>query len=620
MSEIDRNPIVIAGEQALANFREGLTGPFALDLLAAATGGVLAQLPVGVGKTVWMTKIITHAVTTGGHDLVVVLVPRWDILRELLDRLPTDLHRVVLAPRPQKRCGDLNETWMQYEQHGLGFLGKAQLCSSCPHFGRCPWPGQYGRRLRGEKLILATQQHLNANPSFLLHLQQMAGAKKPLLLIDESNLIIRSMERTIRANDLQRFIAAQQAHVGAAEKTTAAEREWLELSQLLPMATSEDLREGKWKFPFVDAEWATSVQRHGLNLFDQAFQFLAFDIHRLAHSDRASREKLAGGDIRFASVPYLGNDFIVFSGSMAKELVRYRLDPDHSRDTLASPFESYRFSHPATKWFNINDLAGASKYFRGNANRILDFFAAKIANNIADGKRTLLVSKKSFIPLCRRLLREKLAKLGVGKVEIAIRNWAKYDLADPRVIGLINYGVAGINRFEQVDCAYCLNSYYVTPDVVSMSVQDIEATTERYVMQLEMIGEPRRRRVKVELPDGRMPALPRIAQMVLEQVEADAVVQAVGRVRPFTKPREVITFQADTLPGVDYTLEFKNLDQTRAYFEIRRPAEAKLQIRIATARRMKAQGCTNAEIMECLSISRATVKRYINGKGAHETF
>src|SRR5262249_28990114 len=151
----------------------------------------------------------------------------------------------------------------------------------------------------------------------------------------------------------------------------------------------------------------------------------------------------------------------IFSGSIAPTLARYRLDPDHRDPALVSPFERYRFVHPATRWFNLNDLAGAAKFFASNAGRILDFFAVKIARNLAEGKRTLLVSKKKFVGLCQGLLREKLEWLGAGRVKIVTGNWGQPALDDPHVIPLITYGVAGINLFEDFDAAYCLNSYNV---------------------------------------------------------------------------------------------------------------------------------------------------------------
>src|SRR5208282_1332863 len=102
---------LIAGDVALADFRQSLTGD--------------------------------HALTNDStFDLVVVLVPRWDILNELVERLPSDLARTILHPRPKKRCGDLNELWEEYEKVGCGLLAKEQLCRFCPHRVSCKWPEQ----------------------------------------------------------------------------------------------------------------------------------------------------------------------------------------------------------------------------------------------------------------------------------------------------------------------------------------------------------------------------------------------------------------------------------------------------------------------------------------------
>jgi hypothetical protein len=609
------SPTLVAGDEALAVFRQGLTGAHALHLLHQAHGRLLVQLPVGVGKTAWLIAIISHALATALHDLVITLVPRWDVLNELLKRLPANLSPAVLRPRPRKRCGDLDPPWLEYEQNSCGALGRAQLCATCPRYQGCRWPGQYGSRLRGKRLILATQQHLTLNPSFLVHLQQQTRATNPLVLLDESNLLIRPTDRLIRSNELAQFIQAQASLPDGIVQSAQAASAWLETSRLLAQAPTRDLQEGDWRLPWVDLEWATAVQQHGRHLFEQAFRFLGYELHHFAHSDPCSRERLPSGDIRFAALPYLGKQFIIFSGSVAKELARYRLDPSHARPTLVSPFEQHRFEHPGTRWFNLHTLDGAAKFFPKNAGRILDFIAAKVARNIEQGKCTLLVSRKKFIRLCRRLLRERLAELGVGPVTVATGNWARHDLHDPRTVALINYGVAGLNRFEHCEAAYCLNSYFVTPAVVSAAVQDVESSGERYPVRIETIGDPPQRRVQVELPDGREPLLPRVAQAVLEQKEADMVVQAVGRVRPFTRPREVITFHVGDLPGVRYTMSFRTLEQARSYFRIQTPAQADLASRVEQAWRLKATGHSKRQIAQKLGVSLSTVKRYLRQQG-----
>jgi hypothetical protein len=613
-------PSVVAGEQVLADFRQGLTGECALRLLREAGGRLLVQLAVGVGKSEWMLQIIVHALTTACvHDLVVVLVPRRDILRELLQRLPGDLHYVVLRPRPRSRCGDLDADWLEYEQNGCALLGREQLCKICPRRRGCLWPRQYGKRLRGVRLIFATQQHLVLNPQFVHQLCQHTRAEQTLVLLDESDLLLRSAERTIGREHLERFIAAQQRVLSSTANARRSAREWLQMSELLAAASTSDLQEGHWRFPFVHASWAIVVQRTGRDAEGNGFRFLGFDLHHFGHSDPWSRERLGAGDLRFAVSPYLGREFIVFSGSIAKDLARYRLDPNHRRLPLVSPFECCRFEHPQTRWFNLSSTLGAAEFFPRNAPAILDFFAEKIAQNIRKGKRTLLVARKKFRRSCKTYLTQRLRELGIGRVQIVTGRWDRMVFDDARTVPLINYGVSGLNCFQHFDAAYCLTSYYVNAATVAQTVHDIDACGERYPIRVECVGEPPQRCARIDLPDNRETILPRIVQGVLEQKEADVVVQAVGRVRPFTQPREVITFQRGSLPGVRYTMQFRSLSQARSFFGIKSNFQARLEIQVAHARRLKVEGYSKSQIAAKLGVSLSTVKRYLRRGGGQKS-
>jgi hypothetical protein len=607
---------LVAGEEALAAFRQGLSGAYALDLLRQAGGRLLLQLAVGVGKTEWLLRLIVHALTADvTYDLVIVLVPRRDVLRELAQRLPAGLSPTILHPRPRRRCGDLNEPWAEYEAAGCSLLAKEQLCTHCPRRRGCPWPEQYGRRLRGVRLVLGTQQHLTINPQFVRQLARQARAARPLVLVDESDLLIRSVERVIPAQDLGQFIAAQQAVLDAAGEPSAAQQNWLALSRLVAQAPTIDLRDGPWTFPPVNNQWATQVQEVGRRQFGPSFRFLGHDLHHLGCSDRASRERLAGGGLRFAVPTDLGKDYVIFSGAMARELARYRLDPNHARPPLTSPFETYRFEHPETRWFNLNTLAGAAKFFPKNADAVLDFFAHKIARNIAEGRRTLLVARKKFAGLCRTRLRQRLADLGAGPVKIVAGGWKKHNVADPRVIPLVGYGISGLNLFQDFHSAYCLTGYYISDLTLARAVQDMDATPDRFPISIDSGGYPRQRRARVQLPDGRATLLPFIAQATLDQKEGDVVVQAVGRVRPFTRPREVITLHAGPLPGVRYAADFQSLAQARNFFHIPTPKQSDRASKTDQARQLRAQGKSNRQIAKELGVSLSTVKRYLPPEG-----
>jgi hypothetical protein len=611
---------MVAGDEALTEFRQGLTGAHALDLLHNTGGRLLIQLAVGVGKTEWLAKIINHALTVDQkYDLIVVLIPRKDSLDELVNRLPPSLPRVVLKPRPQKRCGPLNKDWLEYESRGCSHLGRAVLCKNCPKLHGCYWPGQFGRRLRGARLVLATQQHLVLDPRFLSRVRSHAGAKSPLLLLDESDLLLRNTERTLTRDDLDAFLAAQRAVDALSRKPPNMRRNWKYLTELVKNASTGDLQAGNWKFPSLVPRWAVAVQREGRRN-DAGFRFPAFDLHALTRSDRWSRERLPDGSLRFATLPDLGNDFIVFSGSIAKELLRYRIDPNHFRAQLESPFAAYRFEHPGTRWYNLACLQGAAKYFPGNAKAILDFFAALIARNLRAGKRTLLITRKTFVLRCRTYLSRRLAELVVGKVQIITGGWERYDLTDPRILPLINYGISGVNRFQEYDAAYCLTAYYVGAQAVAQVVQDIDSSDERYRITLDCVGKPPRRRARIALPDQRETVLPRIVQWALEQKEADVVVQAVGRVRPFTKPREIITFQAGELPRVKYTREFQSLAQARAHFKVSTARRATADDKAAQAQRLKRLGLSHSKIATQMGVSLSAVKRYVHEGRGHETF
>jgi hypothetical protein len=380
------NP-VIRGDEALADFRRGLTGPYALDLLRGAGGWLLVQLAVGVGKTEWILKIIAHALAAGGYDLVVVLVPLRSILDELRRRLPDDLPVKVLHPRPRKRCGTLDAPWLEFERNGCGLLGREELCRVCPRRKGCSWLGQYGRKgLRGARVILGTQQHLVNNPQFIVRLCDDAGALHPLVLLDESDLFLRSAEGVITQEQLRTFLAAMESVLTGTEEPSPEMLTWRYLVELLTEAPTPDLQWGDWRFPRPNRSWSVAVQRAGQQqAAGGEYRHLEFDLRALEWSDPGSRERLPNGDLRTAKRFELNGHFIVFSGTTARELVRYRLDPNHRRPPLASPFEGLRFEHPGTRWFNIASMRGAAKYFHGGAPSILDFFAEKVAGTSARG-------------------------------------------------------------------------------------------------------------------------------------------------------------------------------------------------------------------------------------------
>ncbi|WP_202921376.1 helix-turn-helix domain-containing protein [Anatilimnocola aggregata] len=434
-------------------------------------------------------------------------------------------------------------------------------------------------------------------------------AKRMLTLVDESNILLHDRRRSITAVGLSQFLTIQR-QLSADSKLGELPKEWVRWTETLIAASESDLRLNSWTAPRGSRKWAIATQRLGRQRAGRDFQFLGFDLGAFGKSDVRSR-RLREGNLSFAAPVRLGKEYVVFSASTASHLVGYRTDPDSNRKSPTSPYADHRFSNPNTRFFNLNWIGGAAKYFPGNAPQIFDFYAEKIARNIRAGKRTLLIARKRFIPTCSNGLQACLVRLGISNARVITENWDSHCLADPVNVPLINYGVSGINRFEEFDAAYCLMSYYANPEAIERTLQDLDPVDGGWRVEIRY-DSLRGRLAEVGNPASRSTAIPALAQDILVQQEGDVIVQAIGRVRPFTKPREVITFHTGKLPNVDFDVEFDSLAQARAYFEVlsRRDADRSLRVvQAAHIQRRKAQGASNQQIATELGLSRRTVSR-----------
>jgi hypothetical protein len=603
----------VVGDQALANFRRGLTGRSTLTMLRNENGRLLVQLPVGVGKTELLVQTAAAALAGNTYDLVVVLCPRTDLLVETEDRLrAARLTPCRLRPRPADDCGSLNANWLVLERQGCGLLARETLCDKCCKLRpSCFWPNQR-QSLQGQSLVLAAQTHLKVDPLFISTLRQQTGATRPLVLLDETDVIVRSSERDISREDLHRFFQALRDAMAAQVNPTTGAQQWVDLTDILIHARDNDLQDfdADWSFPPVDPDWALAVQQAGWAKFGADFRFLGHELTQMQASERWSRGRSPDGGLRFAFPATLGHDFVVFSGSAAPGLVSHRLDPENRLGTLHSPFDGVRFAHPGTRWFNIASTEAAARNFPGNQKRILDFFAQLLVRNARARKRTLLVSRKQFRKDCASYLQAELGRLGLASASIVTDDWANHDLTNPEVFPLITYGVCGLNLFEEYDAAFCLTGYYAPPEAVEKVVNDLQ-TAHRFTVRIDSSGSPARRQVSIDDDAHSATIAPRLAVWVFEEKEANVIVQAVGRVRPFTRPREIITYHAGKLPGVDYAMEFENLIRARAFFKVANGQKARRNARAAQARELRNAGRTHAQVAQSLGISEATAKRYL---------
>lgn len=603
----------IDSPEALANFRRGLTGFYAAELLQQAGGRLLVTLPVGVGKTAWIIHTVRCVAAADiDYDLVIVLPPRKDILAEIDGKLPKSIDRLVLKARPRQRCADLDAEWQLYEQRGCGQLARLHICGMCPRNMECSWPDQFGKRLRGKRVVLATQQYLLQDPQFVARIKKLTGARRVLTIVDESDLLLRNVSGSLTEEDLKQFRSVQHM-LGRFDAAQSLSEQWEDVADRLLAADTIGLQASTWSLPRWSRPWAVLTQREGRRRFGTGFHFIGFDLSRFALSESSTRRRDEGGTIRFGNPPNLGSDFIIFSGSASSSLISYRLDPQSAAQPLFAPFENHRFTHPKTRFYNLRWMGGAAGYFPGNAGQILHFFAAKIAANIRSGKRTLLIARKRFIPHCAAALVGYLQECGVEQPQIITGNWSSADLSNPAMVPLISYGMSGVNLFERCHAAYCLTGFYVNSLAISQGIDDLDPTIGGWRVSIRRDGK-REPAASVSNPEAAGTLLPELANSIFVQKEADVVLQAVGRVRPFTQPREIITFYVGSLPKVDYDQEFHSLTATRQFFGIQAPRQSQVKRLRELAVELRQQGLTLQEIANRVGRSERTISRYIPPK------
>ena len=120
-----------------------------------------------------------------------------------------------------------------------------------------------------------------------------------------------------------------------------------------------------------------------------------------------------------------------------------------------------------------------------------------------------------------------------------------FETCDPTKVALINYGIVGINSLQSFDHVYCIGGYYARADHLNGVYQQTLPPDSRMPIGVRMEG--RRRRVYAADQQFGTRYHARRAEATHHMIERRVVLQAIGRVRPFTTPAEVILFQCDDL-------------------------------------------------------------------------
>ena len=599
---------LIKGRKNLRAFRKEWTGSKILDLLKENNGRMLITWEVGVGKSCNIDAVIREAVEGGHHDLVMAFFPTRRLINERawIKSPPPGYKITNLRPRPVDDCGTTrNRKWKKYETRGLAALGREEICAVCPKKKECFWPTQFGKALRESDVIFATQAYLEIAPNFTDELKDWCQADRILVLLDENDFAAKPFRREISRRNLENFLDVLKTTTPKPEDQENHEQ-WVDMTSLLLKARTKDLKSNDWVMPPLLKGWALTIQEKGVELHGDEFRFIAYELEQFSKSRISTREITREKDLSYAVRPVLNSDFIIYSGTAHPEFLQFRLGKE-----FAAPFADYRFRHSKTRWYNIASRLGTRKYFKANSPQIFDFFAQLTALRIREGKRVVLIVKQRFLELCAQEMETRLKKAGIKGVKV-IPNPKKRQLKNPKIIPIINYGVIGTNLYKKFQCAFCLSSYYVNEEIVNDILQDITPSYQEVAINITTGGSPRRRKVEVDRK-YRFSDINKLSQMALSQQEMDKVIQAVGRVRPFTKPREIITFQCAENPRFPYDDEFETMGQARDFFGIEPPRKRDQDENTAQIQECKDQGLTQMETAKRLNLSLSTVKRRWHG-------
>lgn len=551
-------------EAGLGGFRAGfLSSERILGALSHETALMLLRLPLGVGKSSTADAILKAPETYERYDVVVYVAPNYAIINERRRANDLPVSQLVLAARPKDRCGGRNAEWSALEKAGCAAYAKKSICASCPEYQTsdpCLWPDKMAKKLKGVRLVLCVEQHIVNNPSFIQNICAATKAKRILLILDEARLTQASFQIRFTPGELRTF-----AHTLEQARSEVEEPEVIEatLDLVMDLLTVDErrLQGGRWEFDRALNYLASEIQATGLRHSPRGFRYLGHALVALRYS-RPHERWIENDCIHFVAHPYLGCDTLVLAANFPAQYVKCRL----GAGDVKSPFEALRVMHSDTRVYNIKNSAGAGRFFRRNKAWVLDFFAAMIDRNIRLGKRTLLVCKKATEQACAEYLARRLRELGHAAVVVLAD---EYDPSNksPLQIPIIHYGVMGINTFEDFECCYCLNSYYIRAQDLEHQFNEARPPSQRLRFR---IGKDKQdyRHVAMETAPGSTELTPLI-NIYLEALEVDPVFQAVGRVRFFTKPREVIFFQTNDLkPTVGALTEFKTFEEARAHFGV----------------------------------------------------
>ena len=594
----------VVDERQLVGFRARELAPAPLYQQISANDQVLLlALPPGIGKSRAAQGLVGHALEHD-HDLVIYVAPTRGIIDEIeiVRRLPAE-SVVTLNPRPGWLCGIADAAWKDLERSGCAALAKATLCAGCVerdiNGGDCSWPDQLDKIGTTTNLVVLTEQYLVMSPLLLRDICARAGSRRSLVILDEALFTTNAVVRRFTRNDLQRFRSAlaETRQKGAPDPGIQA---WLEgIDFLLDYEVELTALRRFWSNRLSRSVLA--AQMAGQQAFGSAFRYLATELELLNSAVTTGQWRDGDTFEIVVRVDTIGCDVVIMAPYLNPEIVEERLSRPVNK-----LFSNLVFRHSESRIINIADPIGTATTLAQPAhfNRAVDFFLALILRNVVQGRRTVLVTRKKFLNRVKARIEQVSATIGRPLSCVLASSGKPFDRCGPAEIALINYGIVGVNSLESFDALYCIGGYYARADHLNAVYQQTLPPDSRMPIGVRM--ENRRRQVYAADGEFNTRFHAKRASATHRMLERRVVLQAIGRVRPFTTRAEVILFQCDDLSELGSIEEFGSLAEARCQLQVPTLAQLKRTARGEAVRTRQDSGESLRTIAADLGISTST--------------
>lgn len=297
-----------------------------------------------------------------------------------------------------------------------------------------------------------------------------------------------------------------------------------------------------------------------------------------------------------------GNKFIIAAVSVDKELSSVRIGHtgihEHRIEGLPLP-KGTTITRVSTSMTSMTSLKSDT-----NLNSVCWSFAFLIHQRSLVGKCGVVVTK---VALKAKTINKMNLFLELIGSSVRLKDYRDVTEVSKDVVPVITFGIKGINSLTAYDYIFCMNSFNTTSEIVSLHLSFYYNFREMY--DVKIVEENGNRSIGTNIPSEQR----RVAAKLFKLYEKTTVIQAIGRIRPFTLPnKEVIVVQKSTVHPYERVINsFKKFKEA---YNIPARNSFNKQQRKEQVCELLGQGGSVSEVAKRLNISRQTVYNFKGGK------